>query len=218
MIHLMETPKSCPKCRHFFAGNCRLNPPPYIAVSEDDWCGRFALVGAARGTPSKITDETVIGYVKASWMDTVHPESGRIALGSACRRASLIRELMEHGVSYTPALKRIEKLVSLGRLMSGNDPAGKQDGICVWPAEEDVEIKEPQRAGRPVAIGQDALAGMISELAPSKESAVSLRAVHRALEGRISLGALHAAVKELAASGRVVQDAAGVYSAMEVES
>ncbi len=208
---LMENTKSCPKCRHFYAGHCRLNPPPYVAVSESDWCGRFALVGVARGTPSKISDEMVLAIVEENWKIVPRPDGNGFLPSIATRRVNLVSQLMDYGVSQTPILKRIDKLVAQGRLRMGSDPHGKQDGICVWPPEKKAE--ETANPGRPVAMSRDELCGMIAELAPSQESAVSLRAVHRGIGERISIGALHAAVKELVAAGRVIQDEAGVYAA-----
>ena len=218
----MENPKSCHQCRHFSEGFCHLNPPPYAVVGSEDWCGKFSLVGEARGSVSKITDQQVLNYVESAWRPSRHPIDGREVPGEAYQRSMLIRDLMEHGVSHTPALKRIEKLVSRGLLMSGNDPHGKLSGICVWPVDKN-EPDQPKRSGRPVAIGQDELHAMVGELAPSRESAVSLRAIHRAIGGRISLGALHGAVKALSEAGRIIQDDAGVYIApaeqsMEVET
>jgi len=211
----METSKSCPKCRHFSEGFCHLNPPPHAAVSAEDWCGKFSLMGLTRGSPSKISDETVIAKVVENWTPLV-AHDGKMLPPVATRRTDLISDLMELGVSQTPILKRITKLVAQGRLMMGNDPDGKRDGIFVWPAEE-ASGEEEKRAGRPVVLGRDELCGMIAELAPGREAAVSLRAVHRAIGGRVSLGALHGAVKELVAAGRVVQDDAGVYVAGDGE-
>lgn len=206
----MNNQKSCPSCRNFNSGHCRLNPPPYPPVSEADWCSRFSIAGVARGAPSKISDEMIMKVVEDNWTEVVL-EGGKVLPPVATRRGDLVSDMMEHGVSQTPVLKRIERLVAQGRLMTGDDPMGKKPGICVWPAP--AEREEVQRPGRPAAIGQDELQGIISELAPERESAVSLRAVHRALGGRISLGALHAAVKELVAAGRVLQDEKGIYSA-----
>ncbi len=214
--------KNCSSCRNWISGVCREGPPSvgpsglgvWPKTEATDWCYRFRPTVRARGQPAKFTDDQVIEAVKV--YDTVVDHEGKPTARMAVKRTDLIYTLVsECGVTETPALRRIQKLVQNGRLRMGDNPWPLKDtppGIYVWLGEEmKAEAAGPDPDKKPA---QDFLA-LARMVAPGPEDATSLRSIVRQIEHTLPMSVATASRKmaRLVMDGTMIKSDAGYYAA-----
>lgn len=230
----METPnpiqtRACENCRHWVSGDgkiggCRAFPPQLVAGSERgawpvtgaaEWCSKFNPAVGSVGSVSKVSDEFIIGIVRYnSTTQKGAGVNGADLLPVATRRSDLVADIMEMGLSRTPALKRIEKLVRNGTFQQGESPwprKGAAPGIHVWM---DLDENAPKADEKPKTDDEGQFLALVRSVAFSAETAMSLRAIHREVEPHCAMSIATASrrMTPLVASGLVVKCDAGYYA------
>lgn len=174
-----------------------------------DWCYRFKPKVRAEGYDRKFTDDQVIECVKQYDREILLP-NGTTLPRSAIRRTQLIAALkIEFGVTYTPALRRIEKLVRRGTLVQGDNPwpkEGEAAGLYVWMGDAKIE---------PKADTSQQLIELLRQVAPSEDAALSVRGVTKAVAPVLQLSstAIHRRLLALVATGQAIKCEGGYYAA-----
>jgi hypothetical protein len=220
--------KACVHCRHWLAdvGQCRALPPTADAAgthwpvtAPNDWCGKFNPESGGTRPPPKISDDTLVTMV-AENEGTITMPDGRKVGAHATKRTELLKDMIELGMSRTPALKRIETLVARGKLEMGTTPpwtwANMEPGIYVWTAQGK-KAAMPESAEEPEGIQ---LLALVRSLASSPETAMSLRALHREIQQALPMSLATASRKmaPLVEAGDVVKCATGYYAPMPAEA
>lgn len=217
------TDHQCQLCRHFrptsdTLGECRGGFPTALAdrprgvwpvVANTDDCGRFLPITGKRGVEPKVSDRTVFEMLWERVEPKVNPD-GSMLLPMARRRSLLIADLKQMGMTETPALRKILRMVREGKIKQGDNPwptPGDEKGIYVWV--------DPKCNGK---MGETALLDEIRVIAPDASKARSLRGLHRELVKAgmsISLTTLSRRLTTLQEEGTVVQTEAGYYAPPE---
>ena len=175
-------------------------------VGIADYCGRFWVATGKRGAAPAVSDAQVIEMVWDKAKPMVGP-NGQLCAPEATKRSWLIAQLRELGMTDTPALRKIQRLVRDGVFRQGPNPWPQPNdppGIYIWMEREykghqDEEFLEQVRA-----------------LAPDEPSAKSMRAIWRSLTSSrpVSLATVSRRLNALAAAGRVVVCPEGYYAPM----
>lgn len=136
--------RRCSACRHWINSQCRRTQPTANAegkaqwpiTAADDWCGSFTPSVQAVGHQPKVSDEYIL---KALGECTTDPIPGTPP--SAVLRSMFVNQLIEAGMTRTPALKRLTKLIRLGLVGEGPNPFYPEaKGIHLW------KIQAPEAA------------------------------------------------------------------------
>jgi hypothetical protein len=231
--------RACKKCRHWVPkenanGECRAGWPsasPNTSVNEgtvnriwpttkpEDFCSKFNPAVGRCSFTTKVSDEAIIQRVR----EMCTPRPGEMPDGSdtpACayKRSHLVDEIVGMGISRTPALKRIEKLVRNGTFQQGDNPWPRKyptPGIHIWidvAAENAAKgaTKEPSRAEN-----EAQFLSLIQGIAFNEETAKSLREIQRELEPQLHVSHVTIArrIGPLVAAGEVVRCPKGYYAA-----
>lgn len=220
--------RSCEECRYFVAtttpignafqpvGQCRRHPPMpdfrseadgtsmWPQVAGSDWCGQFMSTLKKFGPKKKVPDSAIIESVWDRQKPLLGPD-GTPLRKEATLRSTLVRELRDRGLTETPALKRIQKLVQQGVLLQGDNPwrqEGDSPGIYVW-------LNERHNAAQVSRVFLEELRLIV----PSAKKALSMRAIHRELAKTkaVSLGTVSKRMGALVAAGLVLETPDGYY-------
>ncbi len=173
-------------------------------MKPGDWCARFRPAVGSVGQKPKVSDEALIKLVAGHQEPFQSPARDR-PIRVAKKRADLVTDLIEMGMSRTPALKRIEGMVRRGMFKQGDCPWPENynyapAGIHIWiPDGGAGTAGEPDNERLLEKITEATLAGPLP-----------LRGICRLL-GSISLTTLHRRVAELVAAGRIVRTGAGYH-------
>lgn len=216
--------KTCAACGHWVESECRAQPPisseggrgVWPVTAATDWCGRFAPRERKRGHAAKITDQQVIDAVKV--YDTTTGPDGKAVDRMAVKRSDLIFFLMELGITQTPALRRIEKLVRYGILESGNNPWPRTyptPGIYVWLAAVPAEVVPSGKPAQAPAAAKAEFIRLVRQMASTPETAMSLRSIVREIDHTLPISVATASrwMTALIADGLAAKNEAGYYAA-----
>ncbi len=204
--------KNCSNCRHWTEATCRASGPIdseegrgiWPVTAPTDWCNRFHVT--LPGTiVRKVTDEQVLEIVR------VYDRPGD-------RCAMTMEDLLfalkhEHGLTTTPARRRVEKLVRVGLLGIGDEPPFRkfiEDGSTPFVWLGSGTAPAPERDDR-----LDEFLTVLRSVAPDERSAKSVRGVMKAIAGWMPLSstAVHRKLKTLVAAGTVTKTEDGYFAA-----
>lgn len=211
--------RNCQNCiyLHGPTSTCRANPPtiiqhalhapPHAATSafpvvEPDWgCGRWRSTVAAKGTQPKLSDEEIRSILAK--LSEPAPNTPPMAL----KRSEMIRELIDRGMTYTPAVKRLGTLVKRGVIQMGPNPwprAYPTPGVYYWVPPEEAGIGVLEALRRETELGND----------------IGVRELHRrhgdALA--VSLATLQRRLEELLAEGKAFRNKDGQWSVVKPQA
>ncbi len=221
----MEIEHCCKNCRNWqdkdsVTGECHGSFPQtdgpgqsalgYWPRTLADWsCEKFrSNVVSVR---SKMSDHDILEIVRQSTCAPQLIEGQTFDLAqTAMRRSALAGDLMSSGITATPALKRILRLIRDGKLLAGENPLkkpGDKPGTFVWlpgsqPTQEDLAEKQEL----------DFLA-MVRTICAGESQVQSLRSIHRALEmiKPISIATVSRKVAALVEAGKMKRNSYGYY-------
>lgn len=218
------TTRSCSNCRAFSHGRCHSGPPIILSgggtghpeVAPTDWCLKFAPTALAQGHQTKVTDERVMNIVRQYTDPSFDPE-GKPVPPMAWKRSDLVGELIDAGLTRTPALKRIDKLVRHGLLNQGDNPWPRPyptPGIYIWPTGEIAMVKPDHPAKVQSTDRIEEFLGHIRRMAAIEDCALSLREITREIEITmdISLATASRWMNRLIAEGRAHKCEGGYYA------
>lgn len=213
------TTRNCSSCSNWVDSFCRASGPTPLPDGSSvwprtlptDWCFRFKFAVKKVGYDRKFTDEQVVEMVRV-YDSPMIKDDGEELPPQAVKRTDLVWTIKnDFGVSSTPALARIEKLVRRGILKMGPNPYPTENpapGIYVWLGDSTPTTSEPRK---PKAEFLDLLRG----IAPDSSSPLSVRAIRDQINPILPLSStsVHRKLQTLVSAGHVIFGPEGYYVA-----
>ncbi len=192
---------TCSTCRHWIASQCKAHPPisssnghgVWPTTAPTDSCARHQYISIRPpGKWRKVTDEQILEIIRPA----------------PIARADLLIEIQEYGVTKTPAVKRVAKLLRQGRIQQGPHPDRSVDGLYIT-----VTSQAPAKADKP-----DQFLSLLREVAPDEPSATSIRQFLRQVEHTLpmSVATTHRKLNQLVGAGLAARNDRGYYALPEI--